>query len=375
MFPSHDTDFYTAADRASVFMSALTVAVIGVLALPGLLAFALANVRAARIRAWEARKAEDGGKAATLRPGKVVLTGKVMGAPGTAVVTITIWQSGREYTVKNGRRHKWTEINREVDARPFTLELETGEEVLVEPGKDVFLVDYLGTLERPAAHERTRVAVLRPGETVHVEGRLVAPPRSGPYRAGGTPFTLRAAPGERLLISVEHLQQRHLDRAEFHRKWVIGLTAAIAALHVGLFAPYWAESILGHVEELPVQETHTWTTTNKGHQTPHYGIRVTPSTAAGAILEEVSAHAFTEIYAAKGKREIQVPIIVVPGFVFIGLGERPTLNGFACVLPWFAVLGIIIGYFATARHVRPWYEREKVIDDGEGPLGQPDSLV
>ena len=174
---------------------------------------------------------------------------------------------------------------------------------------------------------------------------------------------------------MEPLERRHLEKAAFHRKWVIALTAAIAAIHVGLFAPYWGESLLGHVEDMPVKDTHTWTTTNKGHQTAHYSMVVTPSNAPDGIREEISATAFNEIYAAKGEREVRVPMIVVPGFVFVGLGDRPTLNSLACIFAWIAMLGVLLGYVVTLRHQRPWYERDKVIDDGEGPLGQPDSLV
>ena len=102
--------------------------------------------------------------------------GEVLGEAGTPCVSIRIQQSGREYKVKSQLRHKWTEWNRLVEAKPFELRLASGATLRVEPGEDVLLVDWLGKEARPSANERVRVAELRPHERVFIEGELVPPP-------------------------------------------------------------------------------------------------------------------------------------------------------------------------------------------------------
>jgi hypothetical protein len=114
VLPWHETDFYTAPARASVAVTVATVALVGMVLLPGLILHALARMWAAMRMAKEAAAAEVGAESRVLRPGHTVLRGEVLGDGASPVVSIRIRQVGREYRVKNGVRHRWTEVDRQV---------------------------------------------------------------------------------------------------------------------------------------------------------------------------------------------------------------------------------------------------------------------
>src|SRR5580698_10247314 len=126
----HDTDFYTGPDCASVGVSIFLAAIFGIALFPGL--FALA----ARKQIRHALDVETGAGTRDLRPGMTVVRGVLTGdLEAPPVVRVHIRQTGRQYTVKSGVRHKWTETSREVEARPFSLRLDSGAVVHVEPGQ------------------------------------------------------------------------------------------------------------------------------------------------------------------------------------------------------------------------------------------------
>jgi hypothetical protein len=376
VLPLHETDFYIAPDQISAFGTTLTVALVGVIGLPALLATALLRRREAVLRAREALAAEAGADTRVLRTGKTVVHGEVLGEAGAPCVSIRIQQSGREYTVKSGKRHKWTEVERVVEAKPFTLRLASGATVHVEPDQDVLLVDWLGTEAHPQMTQRTRVAELRAHTHVFIDGELVAPPRGDAYRGGDPTFTLRPRRDAPMLISVEPLEQRHLARARGHGKWALGLALAFVLANVVLFGSFWRASALGRVEMADVAKLHTWTTTNKGRSTNHYGVVASFGTAESSTpVTEISWPAYQEANSAVvSDGHAQLPFFVIAGSDTRWVGLRPTIHVFALIVTWMGLLILPVAYFLWVRHHRPWYERKKVVDDGDGPLGASDPL-
>jgi len=341
------------------------------------LLLALARRHEARLHAAEAKAAEAGMDARVLRPGKTVLRGKVLGEGTAPVVSVCITQVGRDYKVKSSPRHKWTEVSRQVEAQPFTLCLASGENVRVEPAGDAFLVDRLETEEQPLSHERKRVARLRPGERVYVEGVLVAPLATGAYRstAGETAFTLRPVTGQRLLVSTEPLERRHEGHATLQTWWALALAACFAVVNLAAFGSFWRASFEGSIVSMHVDELRTWTVKGKRSSTPRYGVMVGGDKRKA---EEVSHAAYVEAEALRDAAGgASMPFVVVRGDAgdtrFVGV--RPTLNTGLCIVAWAVLTFAVVAYFASIQHRRPWYEREKVVDDGAGPLGSSDALV
>ena len=375
--PLHDTDFYLAPDQVGVLGTTLTVALVGVIGLPLLLAMALIWRRAALLHAREALAAEAGADTRVLRPGKTVVRGEVLGDAATPCVSVRIHQSGSEYSAKSGQRHKWTEFERVVEAKPFPLKLASGATVRVEPDQGVLLVDWLGTEARPGMTQRTRVAELRPRTRVYVDGQLVPPPRGDAYRGGDPTFTLRPRRDAPMVISVEPLEERHRAHARAHGQWAIGLLVAVVFVNVVLFGSFWRASALGSVQLAGVAKLSTWKTTSKGHTTIHYGVLPSFGPKAPVVSEvaEVSSAAYQEASSANERgRPARLPFVVIAGSESRWVGLRPTIHLLVLIASWMALLLLPLGYFLWVRHHRPWYERKRVVDDGAGPLGASDQL-
>jgi hypothetical protein len=314
MIPWHDTAFYTpAAWGSDVSKSVWTAVAVGLVGLPAMWVTAIARWRDAVLHAREAVLAEAGAETRALRPGKTVLRGRVLGDRDAdpPVVQVSIRQHGREYQTKQGQRHKWTEIDREVVTRPFTLRLVSGQEVRVEPDPSTFLVDHLYVVTSRKADWRTRVARVLAGEDVYVEGTLDAP-RGGAYRGAAEP-TLRPIRGGRMLISVEPLEKRHELRSRVHRTWAIVLLALLLLVDVGVFGSYWHARMSGKVESVPVLDLREWTTHADRGTESHYGI-VVPSGPGSTEVVETSHSAYVEIEQARTLgQEARVPFFTVAG--------------------------------------------------------------
>jgi hypothetical protein len=377
VFPLHDSDFYLASDHLGAMRTAATVAVVGVLGFPALVATASTRWRAARARAREALLAEVGADARVLRPGKTVVHGEVLSDDGAPCVSVRIRQSGREYKLKDGMHHKWTEVDRAVETRPFTLRLASGETVRVEPDQDVLLVDWLGTEARPYMSERTRVAELRPHARVYVEGELIPPNRADAYRGGATTFTLRPRRGARMIVSVAPLEERHQAHARTESSWAAGFAAMFLLVHLVFFGSFWRAALFGKVEMGRVVNLHAWTTTSKHGAIHHCGVVASfEDTDAPSHIDEISAAACREAQRlGVAGEKAEIPFLVVPGSGARWVGSSPSITVLAFAVAWGALfLGPLL-YGLWLRHTAPWYERTKIVDEGKGPLGSADQLV
>jgi hypothetical protein len=204
----------------------------------------------------------------------------------------------------------------------------------------------------------------------------VPPPPGDAYRGGAATFSLRRGRDAPVLISVERLEQRHEDRARRHAGWAACLVAALLLTNGLLFGSFWHASAFGRVEMGDVAKMRTWTTTSKGRSTTHYGVAASfAKDGPAATVAEISWRAYEETNAelvADGRA--QLPFVVIPGSNTLWVGLQPTIHVFALIVAWMGMLLLPFGYVAWMRHHRPWYERKKVVDEGEGPLGATDHL-
>jgi hypothetical protein len=312
-----------------------------------------------------------------LTPGRVVLAGVVVAEDGAPPVQITITQQGTELQGKNGWTHKWTEIARRVDVRPFRLLLPGGASIPVDAGDDIFLVDKLDRTAFFADWRRTRTAELSPGERAVVSGVLRG--RAGghametAYRGGGSELVLGPPPRGKLLVSTEPLEQRHEDRASFQRSWAFRFAALFAACHL-LFLPYHRLNAFGHETTATVTSKRHFTTRSKSNTIDHYELRVTvptPPLWLGAsphdFKEEVDRADYDALTQGDAVRVVAVPMSSPFGFD-AELGERAGIQAAAMVLALIGALVVAVGYFTAARRARPWYEQKKVVDQGPGRL-------
>jgi hypothetical protein len=289
-------------------------------------------------------------------------------------VRITITQQGREWKTKSGWAHRWTETGRHVEARPFRLALRGGASIPVEPGRHVFLVDKLDRTVLLEGLRRTRTAELSPGERAVVSGVLAdrAEPHAmeTAYRGGGSELVLQAPRGGKLLISTEPLEQRHLDRAAFHRAWALYFGIFLAACQL-LFAPYTRRLVLGQETQGVIVTKRHYTTQNKNTVSHHYQLVLRVGDAGASsppqVAENVARSAWDSV-----KEGDSLPVVAVPAssaFGFDGqLGKQAGLHAVAAGLGLLGFVGMVAVYFARRAASRPWYERKKVVDDGTGHI-------
>jgi hypothetical protein len=376
--PQHDTDYYTSSNELDVTTSAVTVAAIGVVGLVILLLVAAGLWREARVRARAAKAAEKGAESRKLAPGVAVIHGQVETEGGPAM-RVVIQQQGEQHTVKGGIRHKWTEVDRTVEARPFSLILDSGERVEVQPGEGALLVDLLGIEPTQYPDRRTRTSELRPGDFIYAAGRLMAPIQGDAYRSTEQGFTLRPERGQRMLLSVEPLEARFLKKAFFHGMWALGFIAALLFTDGLLFHSYWQKLFWGRVVAADVTEPMTWTTRGKHGLVYHYGVTANVSVDGNQLMlnPETTSAFYNEARSILACHQpLTAPVVIVlPEGKPYNIGSRPALDGGAFMVAWMFFFGLAFGYTIHTRHARPWYERKKVVDTGSGPLGSPDALA
>jgi hypothetical protein len=383
MNETHETDYYTSTEEADVTIGAVTVAAIGIVGFVTLVMVAVGIAWQARTRAKAAKDSELGAESRKLGPGVTVLRGTVETDGSEPVARIVIKQRGEQYRVKNGMRHRWTETGRTVELRPFFLAMESGERVKVEPEDDAYVVDQLDVRPGASTNERTRTAEIKAGDIVYASGRLFAPVQTNAYRAAEQGYTLRPGPDRRLFLSTEPLEERFTRRASTHTYWAIGLFAALLFTNGVMFHSYWTKLFFGQTVVATVVRPRTWTTQGKHGPIRHYGITAEAQLDDQriALNPETSRVFYNDVYsktnfgARAAKEPITVPFLVVPPTGEPNnIGTRPALNLGIFFLAWFEFLGVSIGYFWHARHIRPWYERPRVIDVGAGALGSGDAL-
>jgi hypothetical protein len=392
--PFQDTSYYTASGQLGFIGSAVSVGLIGVVASFSLLFVAAGLMLEARRRARAAKVAETVAEKRELAPGYAIVHGQVETGDALPAVSVRIRQAGREYTVKNEPRHVWTEISREVDARPFSLLLASGERVKVLPGENVLLVDLLGigpiVIERteslPGLNAgtkatqmlttpvRTRTAELTSRDFAYACGRLVPPSSAVAYRTTEEGFTLHPPSRGKMLLSAEPLEERFQRRARFHVRWVMGCVAAVLFTNVVVFGSYWLGFFWGRPVAAKTTNARTWTTSGKSGKVQHYGVdaTVTLDGVGFDVTSETSREFYIVADTARARgASVPIPFVVMPLGRAPRIGTEVTVSSGALAFSLALLSLVALVYFAHVQGTQPWYERKKLIDLEKGPLGAP----
>ncbi len=338
-----------------------SLAALGVATLVCVLAtgFAFALAVASRRRARDAREAVDGG--AELREHATIVVG-IAEVEGEAAVRVLLRETGKAWKHKGRWHHRWTEVEREVEARPFWVVTSKHERVLVEPGKNVFLVDRMDVTARRGDASRERTAALTNGERVAVTGRLVQ--RSGggggAYREGPAQWVMEPPARGPMVIATEPMADRHANWSTFYLRAALVPIALLVATHVLAYPIFSAFLVDGQSTIGRVRDHETYVTRGRHGTTRHYQIEIERD--ADPVWMTVSSDGYER--AIDGA---EVWLVRRPnGDVILGRepGLDPALVLVAVICLLFA-LGIVSG-LASRRKL--WWEQRRVVTNGSGPL-------
>jgi hypothetical protein len=316
---------------------------------------------------------------APLRPGPIIVRGTLDPADDQAVRVKIQQQGTEESTTSRGVtywRHCWTENARSRSARPFTLHLDSGEKLRVEPGEDWTLIDDLDEcVPDPGSTEhsgplRSRIAALRAGETVVAVGELVA---EGAF-VGGDAYrdparrepALRAPRGDDLLLASRSLGRHDRQRAQFHARWLLWALSTTLVLHGLLFVMYDERLAEGKVEQVTITRLEETIEHGRYRAIPHYFVHARSN--EGREIDDELSHDFGSL--AVGDR---VPFVVVGGYDG-QLGQSATVNGEAALVGIALVAFFLFRYIRSLRRSVPWYQGGTVIDRGGGRLPKREGI-
>ncbi len=298
-----------------------------------------------------------------LRAGRVAVRGHVVVPKDKKfAMRVEIDLAGREWRIKNGQQHEWTESARRVTAHPFQIKLDSGKLVDVVPNDKTQLVDKLDQLVVVSRTARTKTAELSPGERVCLVGEMRKEvDLSGEF----VDFREPPAPKWSLhaeLLSAEPLQDKFRARRGFYTRWLIGGLALMGLVHGVILAGYYQRMHRGVVTPAVVTGKRLYTTGSGKSRTTHRKIDLRWD--GGTCSEEAGIGTFDRVQTAD-----VIPILIVPGHDDLTqLGNRPTVNWGLVAL---AVLLLYGGgaIFADQRQkTRPWYWQKKIVIAGSGPL-------
>jgi hypothetical protein len=363
-------------NHASPGLSAVLILLL-VVALGAMWLFSLWQWALAR-RSAAAAKVEFEQQSA-LREGARFVSGKVEYADGESIaVRVTITQHGSEERGKHPS-HRWTEVERRVEARPFYLRLDSGERVLVDTtNANVLLVDKLDQMHWVEKWRRQKRAQLHAGERAFAEGILrkrLDPNTAGMgYRDVGTRWVLMPRAG-RIHVSTEDVSQRHKLRARAFA-WAMVLLPLWAMVALLPVFPYFARLTNGR-DELAVYlgRFHYMTRTNKG--TKHEWVaRFMTERGYGAV--EVDKSDYDRVLPANDlvtsgvRRTIWVRVVDgSPKLTTLGRGNTVHFGW------WCLSLALVcgLGAWVTKKHThKRWYERS-LDESGSGLMPEPNGSV
>jgi hypothetical protein len=363
------------SSRLTTEHSTIAVFVVGVLMAGGLLAVAcLAEWRSRRRAA--AMRAALSGKVGPLRPGQTVLRGIVeTDTPDGRAVALELRQIGENIQGKNGMQHRWTEVSRSVDARPFYLRLEDGRAVRVEPDSRVFIVDQLDKVDRQIREVRTRIAEIRHGDMVYAIGTLVegydpkAQTESGYRGTNAKTLVLRAENRRAMLLSTEVPTERHVRREGFHGNWALAIAALMVAVHLFAFGTFEILALTGTEVRATVVERHSETHRTKNGSYQSYHLSAQYENVSGHInhvRDELNPSAFYAPETSAGQTVSFVVSRYSSGVAQIGASPGVSFAQMFISAMLTGLLGLL--YVISIRTSRPWYEKSKVVDWANGAL-------
>jgi hypothetical protein len=365
-------DYYRDADHASVLVSVVTALVVGELVLPGLVVYALCQWQRARHLAKEAKRASAAGLVPKLASGHVIVHGKVVGpADAGPVARLLVEQHGEPWRDSDGElQHRWEEVHRTVDARPFDLSLPSGETLHVVADRGA-LVDRPFVTRDEAGDRRTRAAALSPGDETFVEGELVTYARgAGGYRSAPAQFTLVGSGRQPLVLSAKAPVERHERRAAVETSAACLLAIVAILVHSVSLGTFWGATLFGKVEEAPVRMALRWTVTHDDHAREHFGVIVAMPSEGGVqrrveVGEELYDFAQTQ---KAGALPTVLPIVRPPFGQAWFVGPKPSLSNPACGVLWLIAIAVTGLYLFASRTVGGWHPRGKLHEVASRPL-------
>ncbi len=314
-----------------------------------------------------------------LHEGARFVAGDVEFAEGAkTAIRVTITQEGTQHEYKNAYTHKWSEVDREIDAQPFYLRLPNGERVRVEPPNDVMLVDKLDQMEWFDVHRRRRRAELVGEERAVVEGILKR--GDDPEMRGGQSYRKGASLGWVMLptqkrgmrVSTESLARRHQLRASAF-KATAGLVFLIGLGAMCCVVPYRARLWFGqNVVAIYLGKDTYYSSSGRRGLTPHYAVRVHSQDERGLFDTnrlDIDLVDYALLPVSPGKiwyRRVEL------------LPSASTLGKNSSVAIWQMVAAAMLGGLAiyrivTTHRYRRWYEGP-VIEGGSGVLPVPPNI-
>lgn len=361
---------YAPLDRLSPGASQLVVlGVFGALAACWILGTAALAVLAFLQARSAARELDD-----TPGPGLRTLAGVVISdAEHNPPLRVTITQTGTERQARYGRYVRWAETERTVRQEAFLLQRGDGETVRVEPGEALHLVATLQPPTRgPYRVERTRVAAVGAGRQVWVRGMVERVAGLPAYRArslDGAAWLLKPADTLPLLVSDEPPPQRFVRRAWYFAAWTLVLALGFGALHGAVFANWHALRLRGQVVQARIVGHDTVVRSTRRGPVTHYFVSAESPALPGVVLRD--AVSFGTWETARTDSTFSAPFTVDPhhpqraqiGARTLGVDRAQALLSVLCAI--ILAAGQALGYRAR----RPWHERDRLVEDQPGPLG------
>jgi len=348
--------------------------------LGGMLAWSWLRMRAFQRQAASEQSVDPAGP---LRAGPFVLVGTVEVEDGANPVTIRIEQSGKEWKVKGGWNHSWSETSRRIDVRPFVVRRDDGQTVKVEPGTRVVLHDTLSRFEPSLAtpHTRIRVAEIRPGDRIYVAGKLVdlgVHGGGGVYReAPRMPRLIPASTGP-MVLSTEAPGGTARRLSRVHRWCTLAAGALLTFQLVAVLFPYLAQQLtgvtsVGEIRHVRIYETYHKPKNGSGYWTTHQEAEV--SWARDQVDNFRIAKDLHVCAVRDGCDRVVVRSAALAGMTTSQLGSRPTLGVPHAMVLFIGSAGALIAWLIILIGARPWWLRSKVVDRGGGSLSQTTTSV
>jgi hypothetical protein len=346
--------------------SSLFFAATGLLAFAGLVGHALLN--ASRNRRMAAVAGAAFQPDTPPAPGRAVLHGRVDLAQGARrAVRIEVCQEGEEQENSGVWTHTWKETSRRVIVEPFYVVDAAGRRTRVEPRDDVLLVDAMDG-KSGGTRQRVLSAEVVSGEQVWASGELVKAPdpegvASG-YRAVPTTLVLRAAPGERMLLSSEPLGARFEVKARFHARSAL-LLGLVAVITCGVcFGPYLARLVAGATQPAQITRLEPYMYETEDRSEQRYRVRVAIPGEPAGLEDDVPQAMFAGLHVGQS-----IPVRRVRGAPRLTtLGPAATVDGglvmVAFLLAWLPA-AVLYGY--RIRRSLTWYETS-LKQKGKGKL-------
>ena len=365
------SSYYAAASRLSLSTSVL-IAYVLALIVPAVAAF-MAVAQARRMLRRARRAHQDFAASPRLAPGHATLLGTVETADGGHAVRLTVHQLPRAYRSRNSSGIRWTEVDREIDLRPFHLVLDSGERIRVRATDAVRLCDPLDRpVHRRNADERTRETIIENGARIHAVGVLAferdESAASAGYRGGGKSWVLAASRRERLIFSKNPFEAMFQKKARFSILTAVAIAVGLGVVHLGL-ADFHALNVFGQVVSVHGVSGSTYTTQGKHGAVTHYRAEGTAIVDGVSIpvRDDTNHDLYLRLSLAGGDgggRFSSLPFVVDAGASppLAQIGTEPGLSVVEAMLVVFGLLAAATGYWAARKNALLWWEKKLVVD-------------